>query len=253
MVPPVLRIATYLGRNTVEAFEDLARHPGPLGPVELVPVADESERARLCADGAVDVWWMCGLLTAVLLDEQRLAGTVVAAPVFAGQREALYHSVVIVRHDDAATTLADLAGRRLGINETASWSGYHALRVHFDRRGFDPTTLAEVARTGSHAASIEAVADGSVDAAAIDHSIWDHAREHQPRLTYRLRVLDVTDDWPAPPLTVASHVDPDRHRAIVAGLLAAGPLRGITRFVPASSADYDPMRTAYQRSLTLPW
>lgn len=249
----MLRLATYLGQNTADALTDLAAHPGALGPIELIPVPDDTTRAALAADDAVDVWWMCGLLTTVLLDSKRLDGTVVAAPVFAGQREPAYHSVLVVRADDPAASLDALGGRRLVINETASWSGYHALRVHLDRRGFDGRSFIEVYPSGSHAASIDAVRHGDGDVAAIDHTIWEYAQRNDPSLARDLRVIDVTDDWPAPPLTVAAHVPEADRRRIVAGLLAAGPLRGVTRFVPANSADYDPIRVAHQHSVTLPW
>jgi ABC-type phosphate/phosphonate transport system substrate-binding protein len=242
-----------LGQNTVDAFEDLSRHPGALGPIELIPVPDETTRSRLIADAAVDVWWMCGLLTTVLLDSKQLQASVVAAPVFDGQRQAIYHSVMIVRADDPAQQLAELGGRRLVINEKASWSGWHALRTHLDRNRFDGGSFIEVYPSGSHAASIEAVRVGDGDVAAIDHSIWERALRTDPSLQNQLRVIDVTDDWPAPPLSIAAHVSPGDRTRITDWLLAAGPLRGVTRFAPTTSADYDEMRAAHAHSLSLPW
>jgi ABC-type phosphate/phosphonate transport system substrate-binding protein len=122
-----LHLVTYLGDNTVAITEGLARHLSAAGFESVVhPAATWQARHEAILTGAPDIYWMCGLLTVELIDSGALTAEIVAAPLFDGQRGPLYHSVIV---STAPTPSIDgLAGRRLVINETGSWSGNHALR-----------------------------------------------------------------------------------------------------------------------------
>ena len=76
--------------------------------------------------------------------------------------------------------LPDFRGRRFAINSDDSLSGYVALRVAMREAGLDPDS-AEWVETGSHRASIRAVAAGEADIASIDAVCWALAKDYERR------------------------------------------------------------------------
>ncbi len=130
---------------------------------------------------------------------------VVGTPTYAaaGCEPGTYCSMVVVRDDDPATAIEDVAGRRLAYNHTGSQSGYAALLPVLERLAKDGPVFAEGVHTGAHRGSIQAVADGSADVAAIDCVSWALGVRHEPAAA-KLRVLAQTPPTPGLPMITAS-------------------------------------------------
>ncbi len=230
----LLRAATLLGPNTIDPIESIVAHLNDRGrPCDLVEVDATDPGGGL--DG-VDLLWACGLLTARLVT----AGCdldVVAAPVFVGEAEPVYRSVIVARA--STEPLPDPSGpRRLAINEYGSWSGYRALRHEAARRGdglLDPDAMEEIVVTGAHVDSVSAVADGRADIAAIDHSIWDWMVANDQAATHGVAVIDRTADFPAPPLSLHRPGDLADAAELTDDLLSFG---GPPTLVPATIESY---------------
>lgn len=121
-----------------------------------------------------------------------------------------YRSRVLVRADDPRARLSDFAGARLAYNESMSQSGWAALAVHAPGMHWGA-----LVRTGGHARSVEAVASGAADIAAIDAVTWELLRaEGAP--AEGLRVLASTEATPGLPLISALGADVRRIREAVA-------------------------------------
>lgn len=161
----------------------------------------------------------------------------IAQPDFsdvAGGQGPLYRSALVMRRDgssedipvptDTSANLPDilragLSGLRLAYNEPISRSGLLALAE--DMR-LPPETLCEgQMQTGSHRASIRAVADGHADIAAIDCRSWALARRHEP-CAKTLRVVGWTSARMGLPYVVRRDLDADAKRAIRAALKTLG-------------------------------
>ena len=234
---------TFLGDNTRPILEELRAHIRATTDVDIDVVQGppgSSEVADRSA-GDADLIWACGFLTANLIDAGRLDGEIVAAPVFPGEKGPTYHSVLITRADTEIADLAHFQGTVV-INEDESWSGHHALGHHFDVVGLEGP-LAGVRTSGSHRASVEAVAAGEADLAAIDHTVWRHLAE-TTSLTARLAVIDHTRDWPTPPFTIHHRVQADTRRRLVEALtgITPGDVTGLTGIVAVRRSAYDVMR-----------
>lgn len=138
---------------------------------------------------------------------------------FEGGRGPLYRSAVVMRHaanDDLARLLA---GRRLAINGYDSLSGYLALRE--DLRD-DPAALAlSVLVTGSHRASIRAVAMGQADIATIDCRTWALALRHEP-CAAALCVVGWTSERPGLPYVCSRAIDINLRAGLRAHLINKG-------------------------------
>jgi ABC-type phosphate/phosphonate transport system substrate-binding protein len=111
-----------------------------------------------------------------------------------------YSSAVIVQRDSRFQSLADLRGIVAGFNERGSQSGYNALRHAIAPLAGGKPFFAEVRRTGRHEASIDAVAAGAIDVAAIDAVTYALIARYQPGRVWKLRVLCFTEPVPGLPL-----------------------------------------------------
>ncbi len=220
-----------LGPNTVDALARVVDHLNRSGLETTVVPVEGGADVDVDVDVDVELLWACGLLTAELVRDGA-ALDVVAAPIFAGETAAVYHSVIVVRAGEP------LGGRRLAINERGSWSGYRALFNDAAVRDIDrwhPEGMDEIVETGAHVASIAAVVDGRADVAAIDSSIWHWLVANEPATVEGLEVIDRTVDCPAPPFSVHRSVSAT-HRSRLMDLLSAFP--GPPVLVSASIDDY---------------
>lgn len=249
-----LELSTYLGANLDPVAAWLADAVSTDLSIDLRFDATLSTEQRLqrIINGSVHVTWMCGLLSAQMIHSEAMAAGIVAAPVFVGETEPVYRSVVIVAADSGFLSLGDLAGARLVINQTGSWSGHHALRARLKQLGLGESFFETVIESGSHKASVQEVLAGGADCAAIDHTIWSNLVEGSVG-TGRLRVIGLTDDWPSPPLALAHSLAEPLRGAIETSLVrvtAGQALRneirrhGVERLVPVGGGAYDPLRAA---------
>ena len=128
---------------------------------------------------------------------------------------------------------------RLAVNEIESWSGFLGLKAHVER-SFPGTWFREQAVTGSHRASVHAVAHQTCDVAAIDITVWEHIVATEPEAATNLRIIDRTVDWPAPPFSLGSHLDLERRNSLRAALIVIGPsdMPSLDGIVPADSDLY---------------
>jgi ABC-type phosphate/phosphonate transport system substrate-binding protein len=172
---------------------------------------------------AEDVWrdpglvlsQTCGFPYATRLSD---AVRLVAAPVYdvEGCEGPRYSSMLVARRDDAPASVAACADLRFARNASDSLSGYVALRVEMRAAGLDSQAVRWV-ETGSHRASLKAVAEGRADVAAIDCICMALARAHEPDAVARLTVFAQTPLRPALPFITAA----GRSEAEIATLRAA--------------------------------
>jgi ABC-type phosphate/phosphonate transport system substrate-binding protein len=148
----------------------------------------------------------CGYPLATSLGERV---HVVATPRYSatGCYGALYRSAIVVRAGDPATHLADLHGRRAAVNDLASNSGMNLLRAEIAPLANGAPFFGAVVVTGAHVSSVEAVASGKADIAAIDCITWAHLQRFRPAATQGLRVLAMTKATPGLPLIAAAATD----------------------------------------------
>jgi ABC-type phosphate/phosphonate transport system substrate-binding protein len=151
-----------------------------------------------------------------------LAGrvTLVATPHYRadGCEGAWYRSAIVVRGADSAGGLADLRGRRGAVNGPASNSGMNVLRAAIAPLAGGGRFFSDIVMTGGHAASVQAVAGGMADVAAIDGVTWAHLRQLRPQETCGLRVLDWCAATPGLPLITSRLADAPTRSALLGAL-----------------------------------
>lgn len=126
-------------------------------------------------------------------------------PVHAGtDRPGEHRSLIVVRRDDPAATLADLRGRVAAINDAGSNTGMALFRDRIAPLANGRAFFGRVVETGAHAASVGAVAEGRADVAAIDEVTFAALARHDGHATDRLRILDTTDPAATPAFVTAA-------------------------------------------------
>jgi phosphonate transport system substrate-binding protein len=248
----VLRFASFLAPNIAPCYAGVAEAVGRrLGEPTELRAGGEYEELR---DGRTDVAFLCGLPYVHLADRPSPWVEALAAPVLTGERYAgrpIYFSDVIVAAGATQTSFAALRGASWAFNEADSQSGFGVTRARLAAMGAASGFFARVVEAGFHQRAIRLVADGEVDASAIDSQVLAVELRDHPSLARRIRVIDALGPSTIQPVVAATRLPADVRRAIRAALLQVhtdpgteGALaRGaVERFVPVADADYDDIR-----------
>ncbi len=256
-----IRILTYLAPSIPrELFEALAEHVQRAlrGVTVSLQVETRYSGPRKGAEdpfskGEADLGFMCAP-SFIWLRELRpppveLLG---AAPVFEDERnpgKPVYFCDVVVRRDGPHRTFSDLKGGSWAYNDACSLSGYYSLLKKLTESGADGRFFDDVFCSGSHLNSIEAVASGEADAAAIDSNVLRIRLKETPALRERLRVIEFWGPFPIQPVVVRSTLHAEQKQRLRAALLSTEEdpgtrsilnRFGLRRFVPVRREDYAP-------------
>lgn len=129
----------------------------------------------------------------------------VATPVYGlpGCEGPMKCSFIIVRKDSPAQSVADLRGMRAAINDPGSNSGYNLFRALVAPHAVDGRFFSDVIETGGHRLSIEAITEGTADAACIDCITFGNTLRFDPAHVAGVRVLAETVKGPGLPFITA--------------------------------------------------
>ena len=213
-----------------------------------------------------DLWHQPDLLLAQtcgypLVGELKGQVCLLATPCYDAQGcDGAYHrSAILVRTDDPARSVADLRGRRVGVNDMRSNSGMNLLRAAVAPFAGGRSFFGSVRITGGHASSFAALLSGAVDVAAIDCVTLAQLRARHPQQADRLRIVGWTDRSPGLPLVMANALA-DRRAEVMAALdhamgdLMAQPALaalGITGFRTLGWDDYAVVDAMERRAVDL--
>jgi ABC-type phosphate/phosphonate transport system substrate-binding protein len=149
--------------------------------------------------------------------------SLVATPVydFPGSDGASYCSFIVTSNRSARRSLADFAGARAAVNARDSNSGMNVFRATIAPLAQGRPFFGEVLVTGSHQASLAAVAEGAADIAAIDCVSFALLRRGRPELTERVEVITRTPSSPGLPFVMSAALAERHLEAARAALFAA--------------------------------
>jgi phosphonate transport system substrate-binding protein len=171
-------------------------------PVEFVARDRYRDTIDLLEQGALDYAWICGYPFVMLKDTVRL----MAVPVHRGKP--LFRSYLIVPAKDSRTqSITDLRGGVFAYADPLSNTGYLAPRYEIKKAGGDPASFFKLTFfTWSHRKTIEAVASGLAQGAAVDSFVWDSLARVSPQITGRTRIVSQSPEYGFPPLVAHRHV-----------------------------------------------
>jgi phosphonate transport system substrate-binding protein len=247
-----LRFGTFLAPNMLRVYQAIADAVGEaLGmSTELVVETDYEN----CRKDVNDVCFVCSL-PYVMFERQGISpAEPIAAPVLQGEMyggKPIYYSDVIVHRASDAQSFLDLRGKSWSFNQPLSQSGYGITRYHLVSIGETGGFFSEMIDAGFHEESIRMVADGRVDASAIDSQVLAIEMRDHPEVTDNLRVIDSLGPSTIQPVAVSKRFDRSFRNAVTDVLITfPNTTRGreildlglVEKWVPIQASDYDDIR-----------
>ncbi|XPG70043.1 phosphate/phosphite/phosphonate ABC transporter substrate-binding protein (plasmid) [Variovorax sp. 350MFTsu5.1] len=159
-----------------------------------------------------------------------------------------YKSVIIARSDSGSTAPADLRGKTFAFVDPTSTSGHLFPKAGLLQGGFNPEThFSRVIFSGSHDASILAVANKKVDAAAVADRILASAIAKGQVKQEDLRVVWSSQPIPESPMVWRKDLDPALKEKVAKALanikdLPWGDQGVLNGFQPTNDAAYNVIR-----------
>jgi ABC-type phosphate/phosphonate transport system substrate-binding protein len=133
-----------------------------------------------------------------------------------------YGSAIIVAQSSSIKTLIDAKNHVAAINGYDSNTGMNLFRISLARAGAYGDVFSEVIVTGSHRASVNAVANNEADIASIDVISLAHFIRFDPALSSRIRIIGYTPKTPGLPFITSGVTAPslveDIRRALISVL-----------------------------------
>jgi phosphonate transport system substrate-binding protein len=159
----------------------------------------------MCND-QVDIAWF-GATTYGLANE-KCGVDLLAVDVTGG--DSSYYAGIFTRKGNGIKTLADLKGKSMAFGSPNSTSSFNFPVAMLLADGIDPITdLGKIIIAGSHSASIAALAEGKVDAAAASYNSFEKAVNNGAIDPEKFAPLAKSQPIPNPPLAMNKGLDSD--------------------------------------------
>jgi ABC-type phosphate/phosphonate transport system substrate-binding protein len=239
---PALRFVSYLAPSLpVQLFAATVEHIARAARLEVELTFDVSVSApqpgpeNPFAGGRADFGFMCAPGAGWLHD----VVSPIAAPLFDDPRTGglpIYFADVVVAAGGRAWDPPALRHARWAYNDVHSLSGYLALRRHLGAGA-----AAHLRCSGSHLGSLELIARGEVDAAAIDSNVLGVVARRDSSAAARVRVVDSFGPFPVQPVVARRGLPVELVATVRAALLAFDgvPSLGLRAFAAADAAAYE--------------
>ena len=162
--------------------------------------------------------------------------------------QSAYKSVILARKDSGIHSLADLQGHTFAFVDPSSASGHLFPKAGLEQAGFVPDTLfSRVIFSGSHDASILAVANQKVDAATVADRIFASAVAKGVVKQDDFEVVWSSKPIPESPMVWRKALDPQLKKKIADALASIkdvpwGDQGVLNGFQPTTDAAYDVVR-----------
>jgi phosphonate transport system substrate-binding protein len=216
--------------------------------VELVVPTNYAAVVEAIADDRVDIAYLGGFTFV------QAAHRASVSPLVQRERDQNFHSVFITQPGSNVNSLADLKGRTFVFGDVNSTSG-HLMPAYYMRQAkVDPDVLAKALYTGGHDATALAVANGKVDAGAMDELVLSNMMKTGKITANQVRVFYTTPSFFDYVWAARKGLDPKLSDAFSVALLkldASKPddkalldLLNATRYVRADDSSYDRLRQA---------
>ncbi len=254
-----LRLLTYLAPSIPEEFFALVaraieEQTGETAALDLeTAVSGPTADTDPFATGRADLAFVCGPSYRELKSAGSPVSLLPAAPVFddpRAQGRPVYFADLIVRRGLPAKGFEQLRGSSFAYNDRLSLSGWYRMLERLEaigHPGSPDTFFSQLVHSGSHLASIEAVASGEADAASVDSNALRLVLKRDPHLAGRLTLLEAWGPSPIQPLLARSTLSPVTRTRILRALLGMhkdpvfGPRLaefGVLRFSQADESVY---------------
>jgi phosphonate transport system substrate-binding protein len=216
--------------------------------VELVVPTNYAAVVEAIANGRVDIAYLGGF---TFVQASQRAGV---QPLVQRERDQNFHSVFITQPGSGINSLADLKGHSFAFGDVNSTSGHLMPAYYMRAAGIDPGALTKTLYTGGHDATALAVANGKVDAGAMDELVLGNMLKSGKITSAQVKVFYTTPAFFDYVWAARKGLDQKLSDGFATALLkldasnaenkALLDLLNATRYVHAEDASYDKLRQA---------
>jgi phosphonate transport system substrate-binding protein len=216
--------------------------------IELVVPTNYAAVVEAIANNQVDIAYLGGFT--FVQASQRAS----VQPLVQRERDQEFHSVFITQPKSAINSLADLKGHTFAFGDVNSTSGHLMPAYYMRESGVDPGTLPKTLYTGGHDATALAVANGKVDAGAMDELVLGNMTKAGKLNPDQVKVFYTTPPFFDYVWAARKGLDPKLSDAFIAAFLKLDAsnandktlldLLNATKYVRASDSSYDKLRQA---------
>jgi len=172
-------------------------------PVQLKQRRTYEEINDLLAQSNIQMAFTC--TGGYISGAQKFGLELLAVPIINGNT--YYRSYIVVRKDSKAKSLADLKGHIFAYADPLSLTGYIYPAARIRQMGYQKKNFfRQDFYTESHDKSIEAVARGVADGAAVDSLIFDALVAASDPAAVKLKVIEMSDKFGMPPVVVSPNI-----------------------------------------------
>ena len=193
-------------KETFGYYEEILKYIGTkIGQeIELVQRNTYGEVNQLLENQEIDFAFVCS--GPYVVGKEKFDMQLLVAPVV--NSKSVYYSYVIVHKDADYKNLEDLEQTNFAFTDPKSNTGCLVPTYELSKINQTPETFFNtVIYTHSHDNSIEMVARKKIDAATVDHLIWEYLNATKPEFTSQTRIIQKFGPFGIPPIVF--HPDTD--------------------------------------------
>jgi len=216
--------------------------------IELVVPTNYAAVVEAIANDTVDIAYLGGF---TFVQASRRAGVI---PLVQRERDQNFHSVFITQPRSGINTLADLKGHSFAFGDVNSTSGHLMPAYYMRAANVDQGLIAKALYSGGHDATALAVANGKVDAGAMDELVFGNMMKSGKITPEQVRVFYTTPAFFDYVWAARKGLDPKLSASFADALLkldASNPehkvlldLLNATKYLRADDSNYDKLRQA---------
>jgi phosphonate transport system substrate-binding protein len=216
--------------------------------IELVVPTNYAAVVEAIANDRVDIAYLGGF---TFVQASRRASVL---PLVQRERDQNFHSVFITQPKSGINTLADLKGHSFAFGDVNSTSGHLMPAYYMRAANVDPAVIAKALYTGGHDATALAVANGKVDAGAMDELVFANMMKSGKITPVQVRIFYTTPAFFDYVWAARKGLDPKMSSSFADALLkldASNPehkvlldLLNASKYLRADDASYDKLRQA---------
>lgn len=216
--------------------------------IELVVPTNYAAVVEAIANDRVDIAYLGGF---TFVQASRRAGVL---PLVQRERDQNFHSVFITQPKSGINTLADLKRHSFAFGDVNSTSGHLMPAYYMRAANVDQDVIAKALYTGGHDATALAVANGKVDAGAMDELVYGNMMKSGKITPEQVTVFYTTPAFFDYVWAARKGLDPKLSESFADALLkldasktedkALLDLLNATKYLRADDASYDKLRHA---------
>jgi len=134
-------------------------------------------------------------------------------------KQPIYFSDIIVATDSSITSFKDLRGKKWCYNDLESLSGYFCMLQYLASINETTGFFSNIIQSNGHLQSMQLVAQGKIDVAAIDSNALSNFLKKYPEFNNKIHVIKSLGPFPIQPFVVSKNLPHDIRDIIKQALL----------------------------------